>query len=175
VGYPLSVFNKNSTLKKNLKPGDLQNKRECTELKKEEHVNKKNLEEGRWGALDHPPWGAVLRFGGRPFPDVGLRGSPDPDTCEDCHRDQLTTAPLSVCVPDVIGVLSVWISNQKKHKNRRHQPRLVTGSLWGPKGPRRDGGPAEGLIELEVSSLGGSGLCHHQCCTQRAGWAWAVT
>jgi len=26
----------------------------------------------------------------------------------------LVTAPPSVCVPDVIGVLAVWISNQKK-------------------------------------------------------------
>jgi len=67
----------------------------------------------------------VLRFGGRPFPDVGLRGAPDTTTCEACHRDQ------------------------------RHQPRLVTGLLGGPTGPRWDGGPAGGLIELEVSSLGG--------------------
>ena len=28
----------------------------------------------------------------------------------------LITAPASVCVPDVIGVLSVWIQNQKKQK-----------------------------------------------------------
>jgi len=48
---------------------------------------------------------------------------------------------------------------------------LVTGPPGGPTGPRWDGGPAEGLIELEVSSLGGFGLCHHQWCTQRAGWA----
>ena len=27
--------------------------------------------------------------------------------------------------------------------------------------PRWDGSPGGGLIELEVSSLGGSGLCHH--------------
>jgi len=26
----------------------------------------------------------------------------------------LITAPPSVCVPDVIGVLAVWIQNQKK-------------------------------------------------------------
>jgi len=70
-------------------------------------------------------------FGGLPFPDVGLRGSPDPATCEACHRD------------------------------RQHQPRLVTGPPGGPTGPRWLGGPAEGLIELEVSSLMGSRLCHH--------------
>jgi len=97
-------------------------------------------QEGLQGALDHPPWGAVLKFSDRPFLDVGLRGSPDPATCEDCHRDQ------------------------------RHQPRLVTRSPGGPTGPRLDGGPAGGLIELEVSSLGESRLRHHQWCTQRAGW-----
>jgi len=47
------------------------------------------------------------------------------------------------------------------HRHRRHQPRLVTGPPGGPAGPRWDGGPARGLIELEVSSLWGSGLCHH--------------
>jgi len=83
----------------------------------------------------------VPRFSGRPFPDVDLRGSSDPATCEDCHRD------------------------------RRHQPRPVTRPLGGPTGPRWDGGPAQGLIELEVSSLGGSRLCRHQWCTQGAGWA----
>ena len=56
---------------------------------------------------------------------VGLRGTSYPATCQDCHRD------------------------------RRHQPRLVTGPLGGPTGPRWDGGPAGGLIKLEVSSLGG--------------------
>ena len=39
--------------------------------------------------------------------------------------------------------------------NKLHQPRLVTGPPGGPTGPRWDVGPAEGLIELEVSSLGG--------------------
>jgi len=29
----------------------------------------------------------------------------------------LITAPPSVCVPEVIGVLAVWISNQKKKEN----------------------------------------------------------
>jgi len=65
---------------------------------------------------------------GSPFPDVGLRGSPDPATCEAYHRD------------------------------RRHQPRLVTGPPGGPTGPRWDGCPAQGMIKLEVSSLGGSRL-----------------
>jgi len=98
-------------------------------------------QEGQRGALDHPPWGAVLRFGGRPFPDVGLRGSPHPTNCEDCHRD------------------------------RRHQSRLVTGPPGGPMGPTWDGGPARGLIKLEINSLVESGLCRHQWCTQGAGWA----
>jgi len=64
-----------------------------------------------------------MRFDGRPFPDVGLRGTSDPATCEDCHRD------------------------------RRHQPRLITRPLGGPTGPRWDGGPAEGLIKLEVRGV----------------------
>jgi len=94
-------------------------------------------EGGRVLRFDGRP--VVLRFDGRPFPDVGLRGTSDPATCEDCHRD------------------------------RRH-PRLVTGPLEGPTGPRWDGGPAQGLIKLEVSLLGGSGLCHHYRRTQTAGW-----
>ena len=36
--------------------------------------------------------------------------------------------------------------------------RLVTGPLGGPMGPRWDSSPAQGLIKLEVSLLGGSGL-----------------
>jgi len=71
---------------------------------------------------------------------LALRGTSDPATCEDCHRD------------------------------RRHQPGLVTGPLGGPTGPRWDGGPAAGLIKLEVSLLGGSGLCCHYWPTQTAGW-----
>ena len=47
------------------------------------------------------------------------------------------------------------------HCDLRHQSRLVSGPPGGPTGPSWDGGPAGGLIELEVSSLGGSGLCHH--------------
>jgi len=31
----------------------------------------------------------------------------------------LITAPPSVCVPDVIGALAVWIQNQKKRKKRQ--------------------------------------------------------
>jgi len=31
----------------------------------------------------------------------------------------LITAPPSVCVPDVIGVLAVWIQNQKKKTSAR--------------------------------------------------------
>jgi len=74
-----------------------------------------------------PYWGSAAVLS----PMLALRGSPDPATCEACHRD------------------------------RRHQPRLVTGPPGGPTGPRWDGGPAGGLIELEVSLLGGSGLCHN--------------
>ena len=29
----------------------------------------------------------------------------------------LITAPPSVCAPDAIGALAVWIQNQKKYKN----------------------------------------------------------
>jgi hypothetical protein len=57
-------------------------------------------------ALDHPLWVDVLRFGCRPFSDVGRRGSPDLTTCEACHRD------------------------------RQHQPRVVTRPAGGPAGPR---------------------------------------
>jgi hypothetical protein len=39
----------------------------------------------------------------------------------------------------------------KKHIVRRHQSRLVIGPLGGPTGPRRDDGPAAGLIELDNS------------------------
>jgi len=31
----------------------------------------------------------------------------------------LVTAPPSVCVPDVIGVLTVWIQNQKNQKSEQ--------------------------------------------------------
>jgi len=64
-----------------------------------------------------------MRFDGCPFPNVGLRGTSDPATCEDCHSDQ------------------------------QHQPRLVSRPLGGPAGPRWDGGPAKGLIKLEVRGV----------------------
>ena len=47
-----------------------------------------------------------------------------------------------------------WIS-RPRHRDRRHQLRLVTGPPGGLTGPRWDGGPAGGLIKFEVSSLGG--------------------
>jgi len=64
-----------------------------------------------------------------------------------------------------------WIFRPRCHlrglyRDRRHKPRLVTGPPGGTTGPRWDGGPAWGLIKLEVSSLGGSRLCRHQWCTQ---------
>jgi len=49
-------------------------------------------------------------------------------------------------------------------------PGIVTGPLGGPTGPRWDGGPVGGLIKLEVSLLGGSGLCRYYRRTQTAGW-----
>jgi len=32
--------------------------------------------------------------------------------------DYLITAPPSVCIPDVIGALAVWVQNQQKRKSR---------------------------------------------------------
>ena len=63
-----------------------------------------------------------MMFDGRPFPNVGLRGTSDPATCEDCHRD------------------------------RRHRPKLVTGPLGGPTGPR-PGRMDESCMSLDLAKL----------------------
>jgi len=47
----------------------------------------------------------------------------------------LITAPASVCIPDLIGVLAVWISNQKK--------KIANGQLLG-----RWSGPTSATLSL---------------------------
>ena len=47
---------------------------------------------------------------------------------------------------------------------------VQSGLLGGPTGPRWDASPARGLMKLEFSLLGGSGLCRHYRRTQTAGW-----
>jgi len=42
-------------------------------------------------------------------------------------RGFLITAPSSVCVPDVIGALAVWIQIQQKKRAGPGQPALVPG------------------------------------------------
>ena len=76
--------------------------------------------------------GVALMVDSRPFPDVGLRGTPDSGTCEDWHHD--------------------W----------QHQFRLVTGPLGRPTGPSWDDSPVAGLIVLEDRALWGSRLCRHK-------------
>jgi len=37
----------------------------------------------------------------------------------------LITAPPSVCVPDVIGAVAVWIQKQKQKKNLNQKPKTI--------------------------------------------------
>ena len=63
---------------------------------------------------------SVVKSGVKSWCNVndGVESGVDAEIYVEIHNNSLTTrsdtsAP-SVCVPDVIGVLAVWISNQKK-------------------------------------------------------------
>jgi len=54
----------------------------------------------------------------------------------------LVTAPPSVCVPDVIGVIVVWIHNQTKKKERNGTPTQTVTEI---RGHCSEGGKGWGL------------------------------
>jgi len=110
---------------------------------------------------------------------------PTPSACSDglylhvharTHRSHCSNR-LHVPQKDFVAISSPstnLCANSARKKNEKIKNKSASASnqtAGNPTGPRWDGGPAEGLIELEVSSLGGSGLCHQQWCTQRTGWA----